>query len=102
MDSQVKEAVREGAEVLLEGEQTGNRGYFYKPTVLGNVNPKMSVAQEEVFGPVAPIIGANDEMEAIEFADFILYCSCYLAQKINSIKKRDPRPNFMQRPNFFP
>ena len=69
IDSQVKEAVREGAEVLLGGEQTGNRGYFYKPTVLGNVNPKMSIAQEEVFGPVAPIIVANDEMEAIELAN---------------------------------
>ena len=69
IDSQVKEAAREGAEVLLGGEQTGNGGYFYKPTVLGNVNPKMSIAQEEVFGPVAPIIVANDEMEAIEIAN---------------------------------
>ena len=69
IDSQVKEAVREGAEVLVGGQQTGNRGYFYKPTVLGNVNPKMSIAQEEVFGPVAPIILADDEIEAIELAN---------------------------------
>ena len=59
IDSQVKEAVREGAEVLVGGEQIRNKGYFYKPTVLGNVNPKMSIAQEEVFGPVAPIIVAE-------------------------------------------
>ena len=69
IDSQVKEAVREGAEVLVGGQQTRNRGYFYKPTVLGNVNPKMSIAQEEVFGPVAPIIVADDEIEAIELAN---------------------------------
>jgi len=69
IDSQVKEAVREGAEVLVGGQQTGNRGYFYKPTVLGNVNPKMSIAQVEVFGPVAPIIVADDEIEAIEIAN---------------------------------
>ena len=68
IDSQVKEAVREGAEVFVGGQQTG-RGYFYKPTVLGNVNPKMSIAQEEVFGPVAPIIVADDETEAIELAN---------------------------------
>jgi acyl-CoA reductase-like NAD-dependent aldehyde dehydrogenase len=69
IDSQVKEAVSEGAEVLVGGEQIGKKGYFYKPTVLGNVNPKMSIAQEEVFGPVAPIIVAGDEVEAIELAN---------------------------------
>jgi acyl-CoA reductase-like NAD-dependent aldehyde dehydrogenase len=69
IDSQVKEAVREGAEILVGGEQIGKKGYFYKPTVLGNVNPKMSIAQEEVFGPVAPIIIAADEVEAIELAN---------------------------------
>ena len=69
IDSQVKESVKEGAEVLTGGEQIGKKGYFYKPTVLKNVNPKMSIAQEEVFGPVAPIIIADDEVEAIELAN---------------------------------
>ncbi|MGH9983194.1 MAG: NAD-dependent succinate-semialdehyde dehydrogenase [Nitrososphaeraceae archaeon] len=69
IDSQVKEAVKEGAEVLVGGEQIGSKGYFYKPTVLKNVNLKMSIAQEEVFGPVAPIIVAGDEVEAIELAN---------------------------------
>jgi acyl-CoA reductase-like NAD-dependent aldehyde dehydrogenase len=69
IDSQVKESIKEGAEVLTGGEQIGKKGYFYKPTVLKNVNPKMSIAQEEVFGPVAPIIVAGDEAEAIELAN---------------------------------
>jgi acyl-CoA reductase-like NAD-dependent aldehyde dehydrogenase len=69
IDSQVKESVREGAEVLIGGEQVGKKGYFYKPTVLKNVNPKMSIAQEEVFGPVAPIIIAGNENESIELAN---------------------------------
>ena len=69
IDSQVKESVKEGAEVLTGGEQIGKKGYFYKPTVLKNVNPKMSIAQEEVFGPVAPIIITDDEVEAIELAN---------------------------------
>jgi acyl-CoA reductase-like NAD-dependent aldehyde dehydrogenase len=69
IDSQVKASIKEGAEVLTGGEQTGKKGYFFKPTVLKNVHPKMSIAQEEVFGPVAPIIVANDEAEAIEFAN---------------------------------
>ena len=69
IDSLVKESVKEGAEVLTGGEQLGKKGYFYRPTVLKNVNPKMSIAQEEVFGPVAPIIVARDEVEAIELAN---------------------------------
>jgi succinate-semialdehyde dehydrogenase/glutarate-semialdehyde dehydrogenase/succinyl-CoA reductase len=69
IDSQVKESVKEGAEVLTGGEQIGKKGYFYRPTVLKNINPKMQIAQEEVFGPVAPIIIAGDEVEAIELAN---------------------------------
>lgn len=69
IDSQVKNSVKEGAEVLTGGEQIGKKGYFYRPTVLKNVNPKMQIAQEEVFGPVAPIIIAGDEVEAIELAN---------------------------------
>ena len=69
IDSQVKESVKEGAELLTGGEQIGKKGYFYRPTVLKNVNPKMKIAQEEVFGPVAPIIVAGDEVEAIEIAN---------------------------------
>jgi acyl-CoA reductase-like NAD-dependent aldehyde dehydrogenase len=69
IDSQVKASIKEGAEVLTGGEQIGKKGYFFKPTVLKNVNQKMSIAQEEVFGPVAPIIVADDEVEAIELAN---------------------------------
>src|ERR671925_2042571 len=69
IDSQVKESVKEGAELLTGGEQMEKKGYFYRPTVLKNVSPKMQIAQEEVFGPVAPIIVAGDEVEAIELAN---------------------------------
>lgn len=69
IDSQVKESLKEGAEVLTGGEQIGKKGYFYRPTVLKNVNPKMQIAQEEVFGPVAPIIVTDNEVEAIELAN---------------------------------
>jgi acyl-CoA reductase-like NAD-dependent aldehyde dehydrogenase len=69
IDSQVKESVKEGAEVLTGGEPIGKKGYFYRPTVLKNVNPKMKIAQEEVFGPVAPIIVAGNEVEALNLAN---------------------------------
>ncbi len=69
IDSQVKASIKEGPEVLTGGEQVGKKGYFYRPTVLKNVKPKMSIAQEEVFGPVAPIIVASDDVEAIRIAN---------------------------------
>jgi len=69
IDSQVKDSVKEGAEVLTGGEQVGSKGYFYKPTIMKDVTPKMRIAREEVFGPVAPIIVAGDEEEAIKFAN---------------------------------
>jgi succinate-semialdehyde dehydrogenase/glutarate-semialdehyde dehydrogenase/succinyl-CoA reductase len=69
IDSQVKDSVKEGAEILTGGEQIKNKGYFYKPTVMKKVSSNMRVAQEEVFGPVAPIIVADDEIEAVRVAN---------------------------------
>src|SRR5215469_13694116 len=69
IDSQVNDTVKEGAEILTGGEQTGSRGYFYKPTILKNVTPNMRMGQEEVFGPAAPIMVADDEIEAVRLAN---------------------------------
>jgi succinate-semialdehyde dehydrogenase/glutarate-semialdehyde dehydrogenase/succinyl-CoA reductase len=69
IDSQVKDSVKEGAEILTGGEQTRSKGYFYKPTILKNVSSNMRVAQEEVFGPVAPIVVADSEIEALRLAN---------------------------------
>jgi acyl-CoA reductase-like NAD-dependent aldehyde dehydrogenase len=69
LNSQVKDSIKEGAEVITGGEQMDGRGYFYKPTVIKNVTTKMTLAQEEVFGPVAPIIIADDDIGAIAIAN---------------------------------
>jgi acyl-CoA reductase-like NAD-dependent aldehyde dehydrogenase len=69
IDSQVKDSVKEGAEILTGGEQTRSKGYFYKPTILKNVSSNMRVAQEEVFGPVAPIVVADSDTEALRLAN---------------------------------
>jgi acyl-CoA reductase-like NAD-dependent aldehyde dehydrogenase len=72
MEGIVKRSVKEGAELLIGGERVDKsrrRGYFYSPTILTRVTPAMEIAQEEVFGPVAPIIVADDEKEAIEIAN---------------------------------
>jgi acyl-CoA reductase-like NAD-dependent aldehyde dehydrogenase len=69
IDSQVKDSVKEGAEILTGGEQIESKGYFYKPTILKNVSTNMRVAQEEVFGPAAAVMVAEDEMEAVRLAN---------------------------------
>jgi acyl-CoA reductase-like NAD-dependent aldehyde dehydrogenase len=69
IDSQVKDSVKDGAEILTGGEQMGSKGYFYKPTILKKVSTHMRVAQEEVFGPAAPIIVADDEKEVMRLAN---------------------------------
>jgi succinate-semialdehyde dehydrogenase/glutarate-semialdehyde dehydrogenase/succinyl-CoA reductase len=70
IESQVNDSIKEGAEVLTGGEQkVGSKGYFYKPTILGNITPNMRIVNEEVFGPVAPILIAENENEAIKLAN---------------------------------
>jgi acyl-CoA reductase-like NAD-dependent aldehyde dehydrogenase len=69
IDSQVKDSVKEGAEILTGGEQIGSKGYFYKPTILKNISQNIRVAQEEVFGPVASIFVADTEIESVRIAN---------------------------------
>jgi aldehyde dehydrogenase (NAD+) len=65
----VEIARQEGATVLIGGEIAGEEqlqnGYFFQPTILDRVKPKMRVAQEEIFGPVVALIEVNSFEEAI-------------------------------------
>ena len=63
---QVDEAVQQGAKILCGG---GNEGLFLEPTVLGNVTSQMRIFKEETFGPVAPIIVAEDVDNAVALAN---------------------------------
>jgi len=69
IDTIVKDVIKEGGEVLTGGERLKSKGYFYKPTVLKNISLKMRVVQEEVFGPVAPVMIADDDTQAIKLAN---------------------------------
>ena len=73
IESIVKETIKDGAHVLTGGERVGTKGYFYEPTVIKDVSSKMRIAQEEVFGPVAPIITVDNEAEAIKLANNTQY-----------------------------
>lgn len=63
----------EGAEVLIGGNPIEEKGYFVEPTIFVNVNNQMTIAQEEIFGPVLVVITYKDVEEAIEIANDSVY-----------------------------
>jgi aldehyde dehydrogenase (NAD+) len=72
VQSYIRKGIEEGAEVLLGGEghpEGLEAGYFVKPTVFVNVNNNMTIAREEIFGPVLCVIAYDDEEEAIRIAN---------------------------------
>jgi aldehyde dehydrogenase (NAD+) len=72
VQSYIRKGIEEGAEVLVGGEghpQGFEAGYFVKPTVFVNVKNDMTIAQEEIFGPVLSVISYDSEDEAIRIAN---------------------------------
>ena len=68
----IKAGISEGATLVTGGSGKPEKldsGYYVRPTVFGNVNNKMEIAREEIFGPVLSIIPYNSEEEAIEIAN---------------------------------
>jgi acyl-CoA reductase-like NAD-dependent aldehyde dehydrogenase len=69
----VEQGREEGAEVVAGGEPGDGAGAFYLPTVLAGVESSMTVAQEEIFGPVVTAIPFEDEKDAIRIANDVRY-----------------------------
>jgi aldehyde dehydrogenase (NAD+)/betaine-aldehyde dehydrogenase len=69
----VEQGREEGAKVILGGEPLDGKGAFYPPTVIAQVDNSMTVAQEEIFGPVVTVIPFEDEAEAIRIANDVRY-----------------------------
>ena len=67
--SQVEGSVANGARLLLGGKVPDKPGAWYPATVLSDVRPGQPAHDEEVFGPVAAIIAADDEVDAIRIAN---------------------------------
>jgi succinate-semialdehyde dehydrogenase/glutarate-semialdehyde dehydrogenase len=65
----VEDARGKGATVVVGGHELDGRGYFYEPTVLGDVSPDARVLSEEIFGPVAPVTSFESEEDAIRAAN---------------------------------
>jgi len=69
----VDATVSEGGLIVTGGNYVAGDGYFFAPTVLTNVKPGSTILNEEIFGPVAPIVRFKDEDEAIRLANDTVY-----------------------------
>jgi succinate-semialdehyde dehydrogenase / glutarate-semialdehyde dehydrogenase len=73
LHKQVQSSITKGAKCILGGEIPKGDGAYYPATILTNVKPGMPAFDEEMFGPVAAIISAADENEAITLANESIY-----------------------------
>jgi aldehyde dehydrogenase (NAD+) len=72
----IRKGQEEGAKLVAGGEdppEGAESGYFVKPTVFSDVDPKSTIAQEEIFGPVLSIIPYDDEEDAVRIANDTMY-----------------------------
>jgi betaine-aldehyde dehydrogenase len=72
----IKKGIEEGATLVTGGPDQPEdlpKGYFVKPTVFADVTPNMTIAREEIFGPVLSIIAYEDEADAIRIANDTMY-----------------------------
>src|SRR6187431_235163 len=69
--------IDEGAKLLTGGEVASDgdlgKGFYYRPTIFGGVDPEMRIAQEEIFGPTLSLISVADEAEAVRVSNGIRY-----------------------------
>ncbi|WP_432410637.1 NAD-dependent succinate-semialdehyde dehydrogenase [Rasiella sp. SM2506] len=69
LHKQLEESVEKGAEILTGGKIPKGKGFYYPATVLGNVQPGQPAYEEEFFGPVASLIKAKDNKDAMRIAN---------------------------------
>lgn len=69
LHKQVKESIEKGATVTLGGEIPENEGAYYPPTILENITPDQPAYKDELFGPVASLIRAKDQDDALRIAN---------------------------------
>lgn len=73
LHDQVQRTLQAGARCVIGGQIPSGPGYLYPPTLLEGVRPDMPAFEEEVFGPVAVLVGARDEQEALRLANASRY-----------------------------
>lgn len=89
LEGQVTDALQKGATIVTGGGRINRPGYFYKPTILTNVNHEMSVMKDESFGPVIGIMKVKSDEEAIKLmqdTEYGLTASVYSSNKARAVE----------------
>ncbi len=89
LEQQIADALKKGARLVTGGSRINQKGYFFEPTVLSDVNHNMSVMKEESFGPVIGIMKVKDDGEAIQLMQDTKYgltASVYSSNKARAEK----------------
>lgn len=73
VDRMVRNAERDGAQVVLGGAQAHRTGFYYPPTIITNVGRRTEIATEEIFGPVVTVETFSAEAESVEMANDVQY-----------------------------
>ncbi len=87
----IQTGIDEGARLVAGGlgrPQNLNRGYFVRPTVFADVSPSMTIAREEIFGPVLSIIPFDSEEEALHIANDTVYGLTNYVQTADAARAR--------------
>ncbi len=87
----IQKGIDEGARLVAGGSgrpEGMNRGYFVRPTVFADVNNAMTIAREEIFGPVLSIIPFSDEAEALAIANDTVYGLTNYVQSQDDAKRQ--------------
>ncbi|MBV6479056.1 MAG: 1-pyrroline-5-carboxylate dehydrogenase 1 [Ignavibacteria bacterium] len=69
----IKKAIDEGGKLIFGGGELSTKGFFIQPTIIKDVKPDATIAQEEIFGPVLAVIKSNNFDNALEIANNTLY-----------------------------
>jgi succinate-semialdehyde dehydrogenase / glutarate-semialdehyde dehydrogenase len=73
VEEHIADAVAKGGQVLMGGKRHGNGGNFFEPTIVTGVTAQMKVAQEETFGPLAPLFRFETEAEVLAAANDTIF-----------------------------
>ncbi len=73
LSAQLEDAERKGARVVYGPPPPSGKGFFFRPAIVTNVRPDMRVVTEEVFGPILPVLVAENEARLVEMANASVY-----------------------------
>jgi lactaldehyde dehydrogenase/glycolaldehyde dehydrogenase len=106
VEQKVANAVADGGKVVLGGKRAGSKGFYFEPTIITGVRQDMEIMQQEIFGPVLPVMTFKTLDEAVALANDCEYglTSSIYTQNLNTamvaLRKLKFGETYINRENF--